>query len=304
MKRIRRYAWLFLSTACGGYAVICLAVWLFQDRLLFHPEAGNRVTPAALGLAYEEVWLTPDPQLPQQRVHGWFIPANGASVCVLFCHGNARNIGAHLDVAASANRLGQSLFLFDYRGYGQSGGSPSEENMYADARAAWEHLITARGIPPERIVLQGRSLGGGVASWLAEQVRPAGLVLESTFTSLPDAARDRLPFLPASALCRFRFSTGERLQTIRLPALFVCSQDDELIPPAHIRRLHRAYAGSPIRDLLVLRGTHNDCYVQSRELYERGLERFYSQVLPHAASNKPQQPETKPTRPAQPGRVE
>ncbi len=281
-KRIGKLA---AVTLVAGYALVCFLVWLLQDRLLYFPQAGNQHTPAEIGIASEDVFLVPDPALPAQRIHGWFVPAPDAAGCVLFCHGNARNIGAHLDVVDSVHRLGLDLFLFDYRGYGQSDGQPSEQNMYADALAAWDYLTLRRGIPPGNIILQGRSLGGGVASWLAARVHPAGLVLESTFTSVPAAAARQFPFLPTALICRYQYSNVEHLRTVSAPALFVGSRDDELIFPAHIRSLYDAYPHE--KAFVELRGTHNDCYTSSRPLYEEALGRFVRTILPVSAGRSP-----------------
>lgn len=281
--RAKRLLCIALLTALSCYLLACAAVWVFQSRLLFFPEPELTASPQQLHLPFQTVRLFPLAECQTQWIEGWYVPAQPgrtAPGCVLFCHGNARNIGGYLDIVDAAHRLGMDLFTFDYRGYGNSTGAPSESAMYQDAQTAWRYLVSERGIPPERIIVQGRSLGGGVASWLASRHQPAGLVLESTFLSVPDVAARHLPLLPVGLLCRFRYPTQQHLRTVSCPALFVVSQDDQLIPPAHIRELFATYDGTTSKTLVELRGTHNDCYLTSRQSYEAALAVFYESVLP------------------------
>jgi hypothetical protein len=139
-----------------------------------------------------------------EQLSGWFIPAREPRATLLYLHGNGGNIGHRLDPIAVFNRLGLGVLIIDYRGYGDSTGRPGEEGTYEDALAAWRHLTETRGIPPQRIVLFGESLGGAVAAWLAARERPAGLVLYASFTSVPDMAQALYPLLPARWLARYR----------------------------------------------------------------------------------------------------
>ena len=151
------------------YVLAGIALYAFQNRLLYVPESAIKTTPAAAGIPYEEVALVASDGV---RLTGWYMPLADARGTVLFCHGNAGNISYLLDVAAGAHALGLGCLLFDYRGYGQSDGVPSEEGTYRDAAAAWDYLVAEAGVPPERIVVIGRSLGGPIAAWLAREKQP------------------------------------------------------------------------------------------------------------------------------------
>ena len=182
-----------------GYAALAAILYVFQSRFIYFPEMGreDRATPALLQLPFEEVRIA---TADGENLHGWFVPATEARATVLFLHGNAGSIVHRLDWLPMFQRLRLSALLVDYRGFGQSTGSPSEAGTHADADAAWRHLTEARRIPPGLIVIFGESLGGAIAAQLAARVDPAALVLHSVFTSAPDLAADLYPFLPARLL--------------------------------------------------------------------------------------------------------
>ncbi|MEW6280176.1 MAG: alpha/beta hydrolase, partial [Candidatus Eremiobacterota bacterium] len=163
------------------------------------------------------------------------------------------NISYRLHAAEAFRALGCGVVLFDYRGYGRSQGTPSEEGLYRDAEAVWTHLTHL--VPPDRIVIMGESLGGGVATYLAERNPPAGLILQSTYTSLPELASELYPMIP-SQLCRFRFPSRDRIARISCPKLVMHGRADEVIPYHHGRVLYEA-AAEP-RRFVELPGGHND----------------------------------------------
>ncbi len=265
-----------LLLAAAGYGALVGAAFLSQSRLLYFPDLPSRdlqATPRQAGLAYEDVSLRTADGI---RLHGWFVPRPRPRATVLFFHGNAGNISHRLDSIALFAELGLATFILDYRGYGRSEGSPSEAGTYRDAEAAWRHLTAERGLAPEEIVVFGRSLGGAVAAWLAARHPPRALILESTFTSVPDLAEELYPFLPARLLSRFRYDTRAELARVRCPVLVVHSRDDEIVPFRHATALHAAAADA--RGLIELRGGHNDGFVRSQDGYVADLERFLAGV--------------------------
>ena len=175
-------------------------------------------------------------------------------------------------MAEPFRRAGFDAFLIDYRGYGQSEGTPSEEGTYHDAAGAWRYLTEQRGIAPDRIVIAGRSLGGAVAAWLAERHSPRALVLESTFTSVPDLASELYPWLPVRWLARFQYNTAARLPSVQSPVLILHSRADEIIPFGHGQRLWQA-ANEP-KVLVEIQGAHNEGYTLSEREYAAALRRF------------------------------
>ena len=146
-----------------------------------------------MDLAYEQLTLDTEDGV---RIDGWFVPASSGGPTVLFFHGNAGNISHRLESIQIFHELGLNVLIFDYRGYGRSTGKPSEQGLYRDADAAWFYLTNIRGIDAKEIVLFGRSMGGAVATRLAAKTQPAAVIVESTFTSVPDMGRQALS--PAS----------------------------------------------------------------------------------------------------------
>jgi uncharacterized protein len=265
-----------MGTVSGVLAAVYLGIagsmYLFQNQMVFLPGIPGRevtATPAAIGLAFEPVTITTQ---DGEALDAWFIPAPDARLTVIHFHGNAGNIGHRLEFVELFHTLGVNLLLFDYRGYGRSSGKPTEQGTYHDAEAVWRHLTQQRGIAPERIVLHGQSLGGGVAAWLAARTAPAGLVLESSFTSAPDLGQQLYPWLPVRLLSRIRYDSRAALAQVRSPVLVIHSRDDEIIPFSHGRQLFEA-APEPKR-FVELRGDHNGAFMLSRDVYERGWREF------------------------------
>lgn len=258
---------------------LALTVWVYvnQERLLFLPDIPGRelaVDPGAIGLRFDDVTIeTQD----AERLHGWWVPNDANDLSVLFLHGNAGNISHRLDSLALLHSLGVSVLIIDYRGYGRSSGKPSEEGILRDAEAAWVYLTRTRGLAPHRIVVFGRSLGGAAAAWLASRVDAGGLILESTFTSVPDAAADLYWWLPVRWLSRLHLDTRHWLGKLHCPVLIVHSRDDEIIPFRHARRLLEA--APPDKQLLTISGDHNGGFLLAGEDYRRALREFFQRVL-------------------------
>ncbi len=254
---------------------ILLMLYALQARLIYFPTRAIEATPDQIGLPYEEVWF---PATDGVRLHGWLVPAAQARGLVLFFHGNAGNISHRLESILTFHRLGFDTFIFDYRGYGRSEGRPSEAGTYRDAEGAWRYLVEERAVPPEQVVFFGRSLGGAVAVWLARPHPPRALILESTFTSIPDLGAELYPFLPVRLLARVRYDNRALLPQVRSPVLIVHSREDDIIPFQHGRRLWEA-AAEP-KEFLELSGTHNEGWVISGSHYVEGLRGFLERYGP------------------------
>jgi fermentation-respiration switch protein FrsA (DUF1100 family) len=261
----------FLAIAVVAYLAFVGFIYLTQASLLYLPGLPGRqidANPEGIGLDYEYVWLDTSDCV---RVHGWFVPGE-SSRTVLYFHGNAGNISHRLHTLRQFHGLALSVFIIDYRGYGQSEGRPSEEGLYRDAEAAWQYLTEARDIAAEEIVVLGRSLGASVAAWLAAERSPGALVLDSAFTSVPDIGQDVYPWLPVRLLSRFQHATRVYVTKANCPLLIVHSRDDEIIPFHHGEALYVA-AKEP-KTFLELRGGHNDAHFTSETAYIDGLRRF------------------------------
>lgn len=265
----------FLVNLVVVLALVAGGLYVMQPAMVFLPSRELAATPADWGLEYEDVWLQADDGV---RLHGWYLPYPGARRVLLFFHGNAGNISHRQDSLEIFHRLGLNVLILDYRGYGRSEGRPSEAGLYRDARAAWDHLVEVRGVAPSDIVLFGRSLGGAVAAQLASQAQPGALILESTFSSARDMAREIYPILSWLIVRRFDLNTVERLGAVSCPVLVLHSRDDEIIPFELGRRVFEA-APEP-KAFQALRGDHNGGFLLSQPGYERALAGFLSNQLP------------------------
>ena len=261
----------FILFVAAGYVVLVVLVYFMQARMVYLAEVPGRtltMTPADVGLTYQDVSIETTDGV---TLHGWFIAGQSSQV-LLFFHGNAGNISHRLDSIWQFQSLGLSILIIDYRGYGQSAGRTTEMGMYLDADAAWRYLIDSRGIVANDIVIFGRSLGGSVASRLASENQPLALIVESSFTSIPDIAQDLYPWLPARWLSRLNHATREYVRDVRCPILVIHSRDDEIIPFRHGETIF-ASANEP-RTLLTLRGGHNDAFLIDESVYVEGLRTF------------------------------
>lgn len=234
-----------------------------ERAFIYYPVRELTGTPASFGLAYRDVWFQADDGV---RLHGWLIPG-ARPTTLLWSHGNAGNIGHRLDkIREIHQRLGIGVFIFDYRGYGQSEGSPTEAGLYRDARAAREALVRDGGVPSERIVYFGRSLGAAVALELALAHPPPALILESPFLSIQAMANRTLP--GSGYLFKSRFDSLARIGRLRAPLLILHGDADEVVPYEHGRRLWEA-ASEPKAFYTIARARHNDTYlVGGREYWE------------------------------------
>ena len=271
---IGRPLMLGVAAALGVYVLVAVALYVFQSRLMYIPYRKMVATPADIGLDYRVVSLATE---DGEQLAGWLVEAPEAKMTVLFCHGNAGNISYLLEVIEAFRRLGLSVLVFDYRGYGHSTGSPSELGTYLDAEAAWDFLVREEGLRPEQIIVCGRSLGGSIAAHLARDRDPGALFLEAAFTSIPELGRRLYPFFPSRLLARFDYDTRAYVSGVGCPVLVVHSRDDGLIPFEHGRQLFAA-AGEP-KAFVETRGGHNDGFDVSVAEYREGVKAFLGECL-------------------------
>jgi fermentation-respiration switch protein FrsA (DUF1100 family) len=231
-------------------------VWAVQRRLMYFPM-GNVPTPAVLGLTnVQPVEFTAADGIV---LHGWFFRSSSpATATVLVFNGNAGNLAYRAGLATGLRASGVNVLLFDYRGYGDSTGTPTEEGLATDGRAARAWLQQQPETRHTPLVYFGESLGAAVAVELAAAAPPAGLVLRSPFTSMIDMGRLHYPLLPVRLLLRDRFPSIDRIAGIRVPLLVIAGDRDQIIPIENTRRLYDA-AGSTKKELVVVAGAdHND----------------------------------------------
>ncbi len=261
----------FILVVAASYCLLLVVVYFMQGRMLYLAGVPGRtltMTPTDVGMDFQDVSISTTDGV---MLHGWFIAGRSSRV-LLFFHGNAGNISHRLDSIAQFRELGLSVLIIDYRGYGQSAGRTTERGIYRDADAAWRYLIDDRGIAANDIVIFGRSLGASVASRLASEYQPFALIVESSFTSVPDIAQDIYPWLPVRWLSRLSHATRDYVRDVRCPILIIHSRDDEIIPFRHGEAIF-ASANEP-RTLLTIRGTHNDAFLLDERAYVAGLRTF------------------------------
>jgi fermentation-respiration switch protein FrsA (DUF1100 family) len=267
-----------MTSSLLGWLLAIPLLWLglrwFERVNLFSPSRGMEADPSALGLAFEDLTLA---AADGTLIHAWYVPLLPRSATVIFCHGNAGNISHRLDKLMALRRAGASVLLFDYRGYGQSAGRPDELGTYLDAEAAYRWLVERKQIPAADVIVHGESLGGAVAMELALRRRAAGLILESTFTSVVEMCRHVFPILPADLVVRFRYDTLSKITKLACPLLVMHSPDDDIVPFAMGRRLFAA-APEP-KTFFEMRGSHNEGFLDTGPAYENAIGRFLSGIL-------------------------
>ncbi len=233
-----------------GYLGMLLILLLLEDRLLYHPNhhRGEDGRQPAADLLVQTVWLQ---AADGTQIHAWWCPRPGSQGAVLYCHGNAGAVSHQGRIIPIIREiLGESVLVFDYPGFGRSGGKPSEAGCYVAGDAAYDWLT--QRVPPERVVLLGQSLGGGVATDLASRRRHRALVLFKTFTSIPDLAQRQFFFLPARWLVHNQFNNLAKIRYCAGPCFIGHGDRDHLIPLAQAQQLFRA-APAP-KQFFLLRG--------------------------------------------------
>jgi fermentation-respiration switch protein FrsA (DUF1100 family) len=228
----------------------------FENSRVYHPTRRLEVTGAELGRPFEDVFFKTSDGI---ELNGWFYPAEKnslrAQLAVLNCHGNGGNISHRLGLYRALLELGANVFSIDYRGYGASQGKPGEEGTYLDAQAAF-HWLRQKGFSGKNVIVYGESLGGGIATELCLREETGGLVLQSTFTSVPDVGVEWYPWLPVRRLSTIKYDTRSKLPRLKIPVLVMHSPEDGLIGFRHSQQNFSA-ANEP-KFFRELRGGHND----------------------------------------------
>lgn len=249
-----------------------------EKYIIYAPTRAIETTPRSAGLAFEDVWF---PAGDGAKLNGWLIRATDARFTLLWFHGNAGNISHRVENIASLHRflaapLRPNIFIFDYRGYGRSEGSVSdlsEVATYRDAEGALAYLRGRQDLAHTKFVYFGRSLGTAVAIELARRHPPAGMILETPFTSIKDMAHAILPFLPIGGLLRTKYDSLSKIREVRVPLIILHGDRDEVVPYEQGRHLFEA-ANEP-KSFFTIRGArHNDTYIVGDRPYFSAWARF------------------------------
>ncbi len=269
LLKMRRLALLVLSVPILVYGAIVGYFVVREPSFVYHPTHlnGRRMLTAPDSLRVEPVTLR---SADGTRLSAWAMQALDQSApWVLYYHGNAGNISYESlqEFYARWHGLGANVFAVDYRSYGTSEEKPlTEAAVYEDARAAYHWLRETWGVPAERIIIYGHSLGSGIATQIASELPAAGLIVEGAFTSVPDRAAELYPWLPVQRIARNRFDSIDKIARIAMPKLIMHAVDDSVIPISHGRALCAA-ASEPKSCLELPRGGHMDAFRENDEFW-------------------------------------
>jgi len=263
----------------------------FEHSQVYIPYGSIQETGAALGRPWEDVWLRAS---DGTKLNAWFFPAETnsprAQMAVLLCHGNAGNISHRFDYYELLLGLGVNVFAFDYRGYGRSAGRPSEEGTYLDAEAGYRWL-RERNFAATNIVVLGESLGGAIATELAVRVPVGGIILVSSFTSIPAVGAELFPMLPVRWICTIQYDTLSKLPRIKVPVLIMHSREDSIIGYHHGEKNFSA-ANQP-KTFCELSGDHNDTLTTDLATHRKGIDGFFASISETAVETSKSAKKTK-----------
>lgn len=240
-------------------AVVVLMIglfWMFQRKLIYLPDPAAPPAAAAVLPGARDVTLRTSDGI---ELGAWYVSPRGSDrgIVVLVANGNAGNRADRAPLAAALSAQGLAVLLFDYRGYGGNPGSPSERGLARDVRAAQRYLVQQAGVPPQRQLYFGESLGAAVVTELATEHPPAGLLLRSPFVDLASVGRVHYPLLPVRTLLTDRYPLATRLAQLHVPTIVVYGSADEVVPAAHSRAVADAAPGL-VRAVRVEGARHND----------------------------------------------
>ena len=271
---------LILLLALMAYIALCIYMWATQRSLIFEPTPLLQSTPDRMGLNYTDMRIPSGSGAERGEMYAWWVPAaHGGSPTLLYLHGNDRNIASNLGHVQRLHDLGYNVLLIDYRGFGKSsGGQPSEAKVYEDAESAWHYLIDQGHISPNQLFIYGHSLGGAIAIDLAvHHPDAAGLIVESTFTSMLKMGEIDYGYLPISLLLNQRFESLAKMSKIKMPVLIIHGTWDDIVPVAMAQELYAAVVG-PKFLTLIEGGGHNNSgsigWVEYRDALSAFIDKY------------------------------
>jgi fermentation-respiration switch protein FrsA (DUF1100 family) len=270
LTRILRYAGMLFIAALASVIAWTLILMIFEERFIFFPikyPGGNYEQQL---LKVQDCWFNAEDGV---KLHGWYAGKKNSIATIVMSHGNGGNITHRIELVNNLHRAGFNVFLYDYRGYGRSEGSPSEDGLYKDARAAYRYALSLEDVDTSKIILWGTSIGGAFAVEAATHRSPALLILESTFSSGKDIAASLWPYLPVQFLVKSRFNSSERIKDIHCPVLCIHGTNDDIIPIKLGRKLFES-ANEPKEFYEIRSAGHNDTFHVGRNGYFERIRTF------------------------------
>ncbi|PSB04826.1 alpha/beta hydrolase [Merismopedia glauca] len=272
-----------LGLGTTAYVLATLVLYFLQSKLIFIPSQVIETTPATFKLPYQEIWLpVKNSRGEVEKMHGWWLPSSQPNAKVLlYLHGNGLNIGANVAHANRFHKLGFSVLLMDYRGYGRSeGGFPTEASVYEDAATMWDYLVNQQRISPQNIFIYGHSLGGAIAVDLAaKHPNAAALIVESSFASIRKMVdyQPQYRFFPIDLILRNKFDSVTKVRSLKMPVLFFHGTVDTTIPYQMSEQLFAA-APEPKRLLLIPKAGHSNLADIAGKTYLQAVQKLIEQA--------------------------
>jgi fermentation-respiration switch protein FrsA (DUF1100 family) len=275
-QRVVRLVRSLIIAAVSALLIWTIVLMIFEEKFIYFPQKyPNGAYDQAQSIPnLRDCWIKTADSV---TIHAWFAPAESAKVTFVVSHGNAGNISHRYPLLRSLQKHGFNVLMYDYRGYGRSEGTPTEEGIYKDGLAAFDYAESLPEARTNRVVLWGTSLGGAVAIDVATHRHAAGLILESTFTSANDVARIAYPFLPVQFFMHTKLNSLEKIPTLALPILMMHGARDSIIPIGLSRRLFDA-ANEPKDFYEIPNADHNDTFFIGGEEYFSRISRFISSI--------------------------
>ena len=251
-----------------AYSTLLIGFYFFQSKLVFVPTKGLQTSPKEIGLEFETHIIGKD------KIYSWFIPVkNKDAMTVLICHGNAGNISNRLSTIDFYHRqIGLNVMIFDYSGYGKTPGKPSEEKTYQNSQDVFDYMVDTLKISPNKVIVDGRSLGGAVAIDLATKRTFKALIIQSTFTSIYNMAKSMFSVLPTKWVQHIYYDSISKVEKINCPILHIHSPDDQVIPFTMGEALFKKLPNP--KKFVEIHGGHNSGWMDSMEIYEPAIKQF------------------------------
>jgi fermentation-respiration switch protein FrsA (DUF1100 family) len=258
----------------GFVFLLGISFYVFYSKIenffIFFPQSHLEQKPEDLHLDHKELFFNTE---DDERLHGWLFPLSEKSPLILFLHGNAGNISHRLDNVRLLLDQGLSVFIFDYRGYGRSTGKPTENGLYMDGIAAYDHLVREEHVTPGNIILFGRSLGAAVAVDIALKREARALIIESAFTSTKDMAKNMSLFALLAPVLPSNYNNLKKIPQIDGPKLIIHGTKDNIVPYSMGKKLYDA-SKAPKFFFPIERAGHNDTYFVDQKKYFEIISKF------------------------------
>jgi fermentation-respiration switch protein FrsA (DUF1100 family) len=270
---------ILLNTVVGLAAMLALFMVVLsgcENTIIYHPikYPNGLWDTSEMPLPIKDVWFTAGDGV---KLHGWYVPSEGAVGTLLFFHGNAGNITHRLENIFFLHHLKLNVFIFDYRGFGRSEGDPDEEGIYLDSQAAYDTALAQPGVSPSSLFIFGRSLGGVFAAYTASKNPAAGLILESTFTNAVDWADRKMPVIPSWYISS-KLNTLGHVENLKMPKLFLHGTKDNIIPYTLGRELY-IKAAEPKEFYSIIGAGHNNTWRVGGKKYFDAIKEFVDRTV-------------------------